>query len=238
MAAASATVPSTLRSAAVFGVALTELFVLLLFLVIFLWIATAPKKAILPDVPYNVLKDQLTKVQEEKKKLIQRVDELEKKIRERDQTLNLLWEIYKKKPVLLTPGSKEWEEWLKNWLKELAQMQAAGAGGRGHVNCLGKGNVLRLVWLDDGFEVERGPWTLAHSAVIATVPAIGKLVAAGKVTHAEFHGLSTQILAWSENRQPKCRFDITFFDKTIGKDSYKVAERAVDLVFYKSEIRK
>lgn len=237
---AAATAPSKLRSATVFSVALTELFVLLLFLVIFLWIATAPRKTLSPDVPYNVLKEQLANLQEENKKLTQRVGELEKLVRERDDMLKLLWEIYKKKPVPVTPGTKDWEQWLKDWQKELKDKelkQGAGAGGRGHVNCLGKGIALRLVWLDDGFEVERGTWTDAHSAVIASIPAIGKLVAAGKVTHAEFHALGTLILDWSEKHQPKCRFDISFSDRTTQKDSYKAAERAVDRVFYKSEIR-
>jgi hypothetical protein len=240
----AAPAPSKIRSSALFGVALTELFVLLLFLVIFLWIATIPAKTPSLNASYELLKQQLAQLQEENKKLTQRVSELERLIRERDAMLKLLWELYKKKPVPITLGPKEWEEFLRNWRKEAEKelkdkeaKQGAGAG-RGHVNCLGKGVALRLVWLDDGIEVERGPWTDAHSAMIAMVPAIGKLVAAGKVTHAQFHTLGLQIRDWSENRQPKCRFDVTFLDKTTQKQPYRAAERAVDVAFYKAEIFK
>src|SRR4051812_14990081 len=111
--------PSKQRNAAVFGVALTELFVLLLFLVIFLWIATAPKQLIPRDVPYDVLSQQLSNLKKQLEETLRKLIDLQGMVRQRDAQLKLLWELYKKKPITLTPGTPQWEKWLEDWRLEL-----------------------------------------------------------------------------------------------------------------------
>jgi hypothetical protein len=224
--------PSKQRNASVFGVALTELFMLLLFLVVFLWIATAPQKALPNDISYDVLQQRLAALEDKHKELMGKLAEVEGKLRQRDDQLKLLWEIYKKKPVTISPGSPEWEKWLEAWYQEVQK----GLGGRGHANCLGKGALLRLTVLDEGIAVDRA-WSEVHEPLVTGVAAVKQLVAEKRLPIARFEELGAQIIEWSEKQQPKCRFDVMFVDKATLKEPFAAAIRAIDRVFYKSETR-
>lgn len=228
--------PSKQRNATVFGMAVTELFVLLLFFVVFLWIATAPAKTLPPNLRIAALEEKVNKLEADIKKLKHENHDLRLELRERDDQLKLLWEIYKKKPVPVTPGTPEWRKFLNEWYKEL--QNAATTGGRGHANCLGvgAGALLRLTIFDDGIAVQ-AVYGDGDRALVETVPAIRELIAMNRVSVSQLDEFGGRILQWSDSRKPACRFDVTYVDKATQKAPYVAALRVIDRSFYKSERR-
>lgn len=226
--------PSKQRNEAVFAIALTELFVLLLFLVVFLWIATVPRQDVPRDLTIEHLERQVEELERLEADLRREVQAQKDMIRLRDAQLAALWQLYKSEKLVLTPGTREWEEWLKRWMIEVNK--GLEAGGRGHSNCLGKGAVGTAIATDDGIEFVPG-WTDAQSGTIALVPSFAELSKAGVIPVRTFERVVEPILTWSDGRKPRCRFDILFRDVTTQKKTYVEALRAIDRVFYKSQIR-
>jgi hypothetical protein len=232
----SALAPSRQRSTTVFGIALSELFILLLFLVILLWIATMPAKSETGDLRLAALEARIKQLEDEVRELRIENAQLKTDIDERDRLLKLLWQLYEKKPITLTPGTAEWRDWLNNWYANAQKREEMG--GRGHPNCLGKGNgaLFRLTIADQGVSVQSAS-EIATKA-ITNIPAAHELISLGTVSVQRFDELGTQIRKWSDQQTPACRFDVVFVDKTtLLKAPYAAAIRAIDNNFYKKEVR-
>src|SRR4051812_27912898 len=118
--------PSAQRSTTVFGIALSELFILLLFVAILLWVATIPAKSETAELRIVALEAKLKAMEEELAKLRAENGRLTAELQERDRLLALLWQIYEKKPVTLTPGTADWRKWVLTWQVKAEQVEATG----------------------------------------------------------------------------------------------------------------
>jgi len=231
----SASAPSSLRSTTVFGIAVSELFILLLFLVILLWVATTPAKSEV-NLRVSELEARIKQLEDDLKKLGAENSQLRKELEESDLLLRVLWQLYEKKPVTLTPGTAEWRDWLKKWYADAQKREESG--GRGHPNCLGRGAgaLFRLTIMDDGLLVQAAGDVASQR--INEIPAARELVTLRTVSVQKFDELGTQIRRWSDQQKPACRFDVTFVDKTtLLKEPYAAAIKAIDNNFYKREVR-
>lgn len=226
--------PSKQRNASVFGIALTELFILLLFLAIFLWVATAPAKTLPTDVRIAHLEKRLKEFEEEQKRSLTKIAHLENELRGRDDQLKLLWEYYKRKPLTLSPGTPEWKKWLDQWHEELKK--GPGLGGRGHANCLGRGAgpILTITARDDGIAIQPELAVAQNSAMLAP-SGVPELASRKFMSIAQFELLGEKVLHWSDRQQPVCRFDVIFVDQATQKKPYADTIKAIDRVFYKKQ---
>jgi predicted RNase H-like nuclease (RuvC/YqgF family) len=226
--------PSARRSTTVFGIAVSELFILLLFLVILLWIATTPAKSDTADLRIAALEAKIKELDGEVKKLRTENTRLKSDLEQRDFLISLLWKLYEKKPITLSPNPEVRRKQIDVAVAEAKKREESG--GRGHANCLGKGSgaLFRLTINDEGVSVQ----SIGEAAneKISQIPAAFTLVTARVVSVQKFDELSSSILKWSNAQKPTCRFDVTFVDKTTTKVTYRAAEKAMDKSFYKREV--
>jgi hypothetical protein len=226
--------PSKVRSAVVFGIALTELFVLLLLVVVFLWAATAQHNKLEENVVEAALKRKLDDLQLRFDRTSDALKDAESRLKKRDEQLRMLWRLYEKTPLTISPGSAEWEKTIDDWYARARR--GVEEGGRGHANCLQHGAVMQVTIYDDGIEAQPR-WTPEQDSLISQVPALRQMTARGRMSVAQFDQLGSEVLAWSDGRKPRCRFDVLFKDASTQKAPYASALRAIDRTFYKSEIR-
>jgi hypothetical protein len=229
----SSPAPSATRSAAVFGIAVSELFVLLLFLVIIVWIATIHEKSETVDGRIAA-HERIKELEQEVKKLQSENTQLKKDLEQRDYLIGLLWKLYEKKPVTLSPDPDKRRGQIDVLIGTAVEREESG--GRGHANCLGKGGgpLFRLTISADSVSVQSaGP---AANEKINQIPGARELVRLGVVPIPKFDELSSSIFDWSNAQKPRCRFDVTFVDRTTTKAQYRAAEKAMDKSFYKKEV--
>jgi len=227
-------VPSTRRSSTVFGIAVSELFILLLFLVILLWIASTPTKLDRADLPISSLEARIKELEREVRTLRSANDQLKQDLELRDRLIGMLSKAYVKKPFTLQPDPYVQREKIREMIAQMEQREELGA--RGHANCLGKnaGALFRLTLSDREISVQSTG--VARDDKVSQIPAALELLNLKAVSIQRFNDLCYEIWKWSDAQKPACRFDVTFIDKTTTKDSYRAAEKAMDRCFYKREI--
>ena len=145
----------------------------------------------------------------------------------------MLWEIYRRRPLPLTPGTLEWDREMEEWIKGI---QKGHTGGRGHRNCLGFGGgpIMRITITDERMLIEATEFT---PKIPSDVAGLRELSARGVVSIDEFQDYGALILEWSEKQKPPCRFDVIFIDKANLKAPFAASLKAIDKVFYKTERR-
>jgi len=163
------------RNAQVFGTSLTEMILVLLFVVFFV-AASSLSDSSITETERSDLRKKLAEMERVVADLRADIDSVKRKLALREDQIDVLLAALGTKP--LSRADPKFDEQLKNIVSKYREK--GGSGGEGKRNCLTTGNRVLTIEMEDGFATSTRSWRDIDDDRVRLVPSINELSDAGR----------------------------------------------------------
>jgi len=227
---------SKLRRTEVFGMTMTELVLTLLFVLLFAVLPRNSGDAGSNQDSIEELKKIITKQEIELVSLRNEVKDKESEIKELQSTLfSVLQKL--NMPLPLDSPTIDIKNTIKDILPKISPIKSVGkqGGGTGKANCLGSGNYLLAVTMQDDRYTIRKLWKEKDNPVAEQISVIKEWNKEGKVSVGRFKSDGNEVRKWSDSND--CRFSVKVYDQTTTKQAFISQLDNIEAVFYLTRIK-